>query len=277
MSDPAWLQRAKSLDKGKRCRWRCCGDGKGAIVSAGENGWSLFCFRDEEHNEFVRYPEPSLAERIARLTRQEAADAAAQGRVVPTLPQGTANPSEWPNEARVWLYKAGLSNSDISDLGCTWSEEMERVIIPLYRNGEVIYWQGRNVFDDRRPKYINPAVDRSKLLYENGVTSDVLVLTEDILSAYKIGLAGFMAWSLMGTKFNVYALRKIVDESTRARRRIVVWLDPDAAGQGASAVLRRTLRAYGVDAGNCVSRVDPKKHSRREIKELLCSCSSPKP
>lgn len=269
--DEAWLRRAKSLDRGRSCRWHCCGEGRGAIVSAGERGWSLFCFRDESHNQFERYPEPSMGERLARMTRLQAADAVAEGQHVPTLPQGSAEPSTWPLAARVWLYKAGLFDSDIRRLGAVWSDDLERVVIPVYKDGKLAYWQARNVAGDKRPKYINPSVDRSRLVYKAPEqNSKLLVLTEDILSAYKISTAGFDAWSLMGTKVNDYALDGVMRAvRPNGDRSLVCWLDPDAAGQAGSSSIRRTLRAYGIDARNVVSRADPKRLSRREIRECL--------
>jgi hypothetical protein len=38
------------------------------------------------------------------------------------------NPREWPLYARVWLYRAGLSNDDIRALGAYYVERLDRVV-----------------------------------------------------------------------------------------------------------------------------------------------------
>ena len=48
-----------------------------------------------------------------------------------------------------------------------------------------------------------------------------------------------------------------------------LWLDPDAAGQRAAAKYRKQLQAYNLRVRNIVSTLDPKRHTRAEIKEYL--------
>jgi DNA primase len=92
------------------------------------------------------------------------------------------------------------------------------------------------------------------------------VLTEDILSAYKIGLVG-EGWPAMGTNVpDAY-----VAEFMRRRRPVAVWLDPDGPGRKAAARYTKQLRAYGLTVIDIRSEKDPKLHTIEEIRATLHS------
>ncbi|QKL73346.1 DNA primase [Ralstonia solanacearum] len=176
-------------------------------------------------------------------------------------------PQEWPLDAAVWLYKAGISNDDIARLGFYWNPKLSRVVLPVYDGGgRCVYWQARTLepYSVNPRKYLNPAVDKSRLVARYG-DGPAVVLTEDILSAYKVSLAGVAGWSLLGTRLNTYTTAQVLS----ARKPVFVWLDPDAAGQAAAKEIMRTLRAYGVSVRNVVSTKDPKLLSREEITRLV--------
>jgi hypothetical protein len=170
-------------------------------------------------------------------------------------------PHLWPLAARCWLYVAGISNIEIQQLGFYWHPRMERVVLPVKdENGEVIYWQARTLDKTNVRKYTNPNVPKDCLLARYG-TGGAIVLTEDILSAYKVSRAGYEGISLLGTKLSVYAATQLL----RDKRPKFLWLDPDDAGRKAAARILKTLRAYGVPVTNVVSERDPKLLSKGEI------------
>lgn len=270
MLDPrTWLSKAQSLPEGRKARVsHDCGPGECMMVSHKAEGWSAHCFRCSEANGegWVPRPAESLAERLERIKRSRIAEIRIAQSV--DLPQGEPDPQQWPLAARVWLYKAGLSNSDIEKLGIRWSKAMERVVVPLYKNGKVVYWQARSLSkEDGVAKYVNPSVPRDHLMFRAG--SGPLVLTEDILSAYRMSKAGYSGWALMGTKLNDFNATQIIRHSKDGDVRVSLWLDPDQAGQGAARKIAKSLRAYGVAVSNIVSARDPKLYSRIEIIKTL--------
>jgi hypothetical protein len=91
------------------------------------------------------------------------------------------------------------------------------------------------------------------------------VLTEDALSAFKISLAGFEAWPILGTSVPVAYIAEILKRGTGC----VVWLDPDPPGRKAAARYSKQLRSYGVAVQNIVSERDPKLHFIDDIKGIL--------
>lgn len=184
----------------------------------------------------------------------------------PTLPHPVNfDPDTWPKDALVWLHKASIGRSEIDKLGCYYHEPSGRVVIPVFDEGRLVYWQARAV-DGRQPKYINPEVNRQRLVAKYGAGSP-LVLTEDVLSAYRVS-AVCEAWSLMGTKLTDYVAADILKRGDD----VLVWLDPDwhypqgkRPGIIAAKKIAKQLISMGVNAVRVVSRADPKILSTREI------------
>jgi DNA primase len=93
---------------------------------------------------------------------------------------------------------------------------------------------------------------------------DQIVVTEDILSAFKVGLVGQAACAL-GTSPTPALVRYLLS----SRKPVSVWLDPDAAGRRGASKLVKSLRAYGLEPTNILSARDPKLHTLEQIKEIL--------
>jgi hypothetical protein len=254
----SWLPAAQELTLGQRIRVpHDCGDGRVLLVEHKDDCWSAWCHRCSDKGWHPK-PTPSLAERLAKLKTAISADDEAATTVAPPMP-AEFNPSLWPDKARVWLYKAGLSNERIMELGFYWNPAMRRVVMPVFNDRVLVYWQAR-AFDDR-PKYINPPV--AKPLYKQG-SGNVLVLTEDILSAARVGEVT-AAWSILGTSADDSFITEIVATGLPVR----VWLDPDKAGLKGRRKLVPKLRAYGVDATAVKADLDPKFYSKQEILQFL--------
>lgn len=98
-------------------------------------------------------------------------------------------------------------------------------------------------------------------------SADAVTLTEDTLSAYKVGRVA-EGWSLLGTR----ASARLLTELLARRPPVNVWLDPDGPGQRAAQKLIRQLRGLGLETRNIVSAKDPKLLTYEQIKEIL-ACS----
>lgn len=280
MLDPAsWLHHAKTLDVGKKAHFdHDCGGGRTLVCGHKVTGWDAYCYRCGEPG-WVPHPPESLAQKIARINKEKQSEQAAV--TGPGLPEPfVLDPSEWPLEARVWLYRAGMSNAAIQEAGFYYHERTRRVVLPVVNDeGQLVYWQARG-FDEDRPKYINPAVDKSAVLYkrkpqaqEHGVPVrggdtnplPVLVLTEDILSAWKVGHE-VEAWCILGTALSPKHVPLLQEYSSH---HILVWLDPDSAGKRGMHKIVRELRALGLAARRVTSTADPKLLSREEIRNII--------
>lgn len=269
MLDPkTWLHQAEHLDEGRRTRVdHFCGPGRTLLLTSEPHKWTAYCFRCADHG-YVPKPVESLSERIARRAHEAAQDASIAADVKLPAP-ANYDVATWPEAARVWLYKASLGRPEIAELGAYYHQPSGRVVLPVYRNGQVVYWSARSV-DGRAPKYLNSPTDRNGLVAKYG-KGDVIVLTEDILSAYRVGQVT-EAWSLIGVHMN----DAIAVQLLRRQRPVVVWLDPDwqyaegkRPGVIAARKIERALAAMGVPVSRVVSRADPKFLSQREIRKCL--------
>ena len=267
MLHPAtWLPQAQELALGQRRRTdHDCGGGRTLLVEHKDTGYSAWCHRCSDKG-WYPHPQPSLAERIARLNAVRAAESTAQACSAPPVPT-EFNPSLWPLPARVWLYKAGFSNDTIQEHGFYYSEKLDRVVLPVVNEaGAVVYWQARG-FDPARPKYLNPQIDRPLAYYGTGP----LVLCEDILSAARVGEVA-RGVACLGTSLPDRAIAAVARES--AGRAVCLWLDNDKAGRGGLARIGSDLRLAGVDVLPIRSPLDPKLYPRSIIQEFIQSAST---
>lgn len=256
----SWLPQAQALQIGQnRYGEHECGGGRKLLLSRDTKGYSAWCFRCSDSG-WAPAPKPSLAERMALAKALAQADLAAGSADLPE--PCVHDPREWPLPARLWLYKAGLGAPEIARLGAYYHPDTDRVVVPVLEGCTPVFWQARSV-TGRLPKYLSPAVGRDKLLPRYG-SGDYITLTEDLLSAFKIGLVA-EAWCLMGTHANP----RLIAEVLRRKAPVRIWLDPDAPGKAAARKVFKQLTAYGIEARIVRSDRDPKLHTFDQIKEYL--------
>lgn len=260
-----WLAHAQRLPEGvTRKIPHDCGPGDCLQLNHKRDGWAAYCHRCG-YKGWVGRPAENLSEKLARLERMR--DAERFVRDDPCLPMpANTDPRTWPLDARVWLYKAGISNAEIEALGFYWNPKLLRVVMPVYdgATGVPVYWQARTLDTTNPRKYLNPSVDKARLIVRYG-DGPTIVLTEDMLSAYKVSRVGVAGWSILGTKLNDHTAAEVIREG----KPVCVWLDPDKAGQTAAAEIIKKLRSYGVRVRGVLSTKDPKLLSREEILCLL--------
>lgn len=254
-----WLPQAEALGVGKQARVEHdCGPGSSMIVSNKLDKFTAWCFRCGEGG--VKDKVPTLADQVELRKLRSEEDSMRTA----VLPQPMEHDIDsWPIEARVWLYKAGLSKPTITSLGIYYHPPTKRVVLPIVEAGHVTYWQARAVMKDQQPKYINPSIDRDTVLPRYG-SGPCIVLTEDYLSAVRVGQVT-EAWSLLGTDLKQPVLAKLL----RDPRPVVCWLDPDSAGEKAMRKIKRSLHNIGKECHTLHSIRDPKLLSKREITKCL--------
>lgn len=254
-----WLGQAKLLPVGRSRRIvHVCGDGPALLIEHKPDGYRCWCHRCGEGGWEPKHRD--LNAMIAALAAAKQEDQ--YDRI--QLPSLEYQHADWPNPARLFLYRAGMSEREAQALGIGYHRGMQRVFLPIMAGETCLYWQARG-FDHERPKYINPKVDRSRIVASFGPSDGPLVLVEDYLSAWKLGKAGAQAWALLGTSVPHPILAQLV----RSQGRILVWLDPDEAGQSKARLILNTLALTGIKARNIVSRADPKLLQLDEIRAEL--------
>tara|TARA_R110000851_G_scaffold5915_2_gene24016 strand:+ start:537 stop:1244 length:708 start_codon:yes stop_codon:yes gene_type:complete len=180
----------------------------------------------------------------------------------------TYEPTEFSREARMWLFKGGLTPSVWKQYRIGYSKRLERVVLPVYdTNNTLIWFQCRAVLKGQSPKYLQPSRDRSNVLFTAGIATDRAraIVVEDIMSAIRVGEATTteLAVSLLGTK---------ITEGQAAYlgqfERCTSWLDGDKAGRRGSNNIRKTLSLL-TECDNIRTTEDPKFYSNKQIQEIL--------
>jgi hypothetical protein len=212
----------------------------------------------------------SIADRLRLQEQSRAAENAARASL--QLPEAhDRDPGNWPANLRNWFYKMGLGPAHIAALGLYYNRDMDRVVLPILdADRRVVYWTARHA--TRTPKWLGPDVPKHGLVAKYGVgRGAAVVLTEDPMSAYKVGLVT-EAWCLFGTKLKDSVLFALLNEP----RRVVTWLDDDRGrsngsnpGQEAALKMRTRLRAMGKAVDNITSEKDPKGHTTAYIRSKL--------
>lgn len=263
-----WFKAAQKIKVGQRIRMPHdgCSIGDALLVTRKREGISAHCFLCKQ-SMFVPAESLSLGEMTAHMRSQLAQDAAIEK--IRALPQPQQHDvREWPLDARVWLYKAGLSNDDIEKLGIYFHEPTQRVVVPVRDNGSLVYWQARAaVPGPGRPKYLNPAAGRRDRLVAYWAGADEeLVICEDFLSAYRVASATeCCSMALLGTDVSDAILSRILSKHPR----VAIWLDSDKAGRTASAKIQQKLKLYDIPYRDILTERDPKLHSNQEIRDAL--------
>lgn len=251
------------LRDGERVRAEHCPGSSSlpAIISREGQRVSMYCFRCGDHGSMK--PHESLSQRLHRLKteKQELRSAAKEK----SLPQGTQDFTEFPQDCLYWFLKVGVTTEMAEYAGMYYSQRMNRVILPIYWQGETVGWSGRSM--EGSPKSVTSFLREGKMGSMLRGDGSIVVLTEDQLSALKVHWAtGLTSIALIGTHMQDTVLNYVADKGAA-----LVWLDGDEAGRSAARKMHRKLRAYGVASHNHLlyDDRDPKDHSRQEIKNVV--------
>lgn len=268
--EPKWLAQAKALPYGRKRKIVCCGDTPSMIINHGVKGYSAHCFRDDAHGGFVPHGQLSLSELAAR---HAASTELLSGPI--KLPHDFT--TVIPDRSRLWLLRASVSSFVSGHYGFGYSPLSDRVILPVRRGDDLVAFVARAT-EKVRPKYLakykdgtNSAIflaDPAIAVRDRLDVSDLVVLTEDILSCVRVGriapTAAILGTSIEGLEEDLWRAFELCDHPT-----FVLWFDGDAAGRKARDRIGRRLALRGARVVKVTTELDPKKYSNREIKEIL--------
>lgn len=135
---------------------------------------------------------------------------------------------------QLWLAQYGFTGQDCFDFRIR--EYKEGIILPIWYGGTCAGYQVRRY--DKQPKYLTYNKDNSIQWLDNTVRNKTLVIVEDLLSSYKLCMAGYASLCLLGTKLNKsHISQSMLDTYDR----VVIWLDDDEAGHAGAMTLFREL------------------------------------
>ena len=127
-----WQTLAEALPVGRKSRHTCvnmCGEDKSMLVSHNPKCYSAYCFRCGNIGyQNKGYQTLAQLQHIRKLN--ETAREQAKTLRLPSDLEYDHN--KWPVEARMWLYKASIYGSRISDYHIAYSPSSGRVCLPVF-------------------------------------------------------------------------------------------------------------------------------------------------
>lgn len=264
MLEPKWLSLAKMLEEGSSRRFKCVfcsGTGNNLKVTHNADGYNCYCFRCHI-KKFKGHGIRSISKlKLFKATQEFRTEEM-------KLPKDFS--LDIPPEYAVWLYKAGIFKDTAELYGIGWSKSLQRVVLPVYQNSELLYVQARSVIPGMKPKYLNrTASNKSNIVFESKsskhcLTDKVIVVTEDILSAVRTGVYA-KSFSLLGTTLTDAVAFKL----SEYKALVLIWLDPDDAGVNSALKVRKKLRSLGTACVIYNGKEDPKYFTNDELKEII--------
>lgn len=259
-----YLKEAQALPKGRERRIQhYCGEGDVLKIEHTKDGFRAYCFRCGT-NGFAPHKKTQLSQ-FDFLKRKEEEDVFIKQTA---LPRDFTN--DIPNDHALWLYKSGIGVKDYKRLGFGYSAYLSRVILPVYDSeGTLVYVQARATdFPTQQPKYLNiKGANQDAIMYwqhpEEILLEETVVLTEDILSAARIGEVTTTA-SLLGTKLSDGQALNLREYGT-----CIWWLDGDSAGISGARKGSTKLQFLCETQRIIRTPKDPKCYSKRIIKKIL--------
>lgn len=158
--------------------------------------------------------------------------------------------SKWADVAREYLeHERGIDYNNYPFMICSQLEEWsKRLIIPIYKDEKLIYYQGRDLtYSDASQRYLSPPIEKNKVLYGFdrllGDNKTPLFITEGFFDAFLIdGVA------LLGKEISPFQ-RIWLDYSQREKIYI-----PDKQNSGKKAAFQALGCGWAIstpDIGNC--------------------------
>jgi hypothetical protein len=176
---------------------------------------------------------------------------------------------DYPKKALDWIYHYELNRNDLVKNNTLWSDSLQRLIFPIYKEGRLVAWQGRSFNLTRNalmkvPKWYGQG--NLKETFNVIGAGDKIVLVEDIISAIKVAKCGVMSLPLYGSFIGTERFKTIHNRFGDTVE-VCVWLDPDKRAESVSEA--RMGRLMGLRCRVILDKSDPKDVNYDTIKYLL--------
>jgi len=170
-----------------------------------------------------------------------------------------------PRKAWDFLRQYELDEHDIKINTILWSEHWQRLCFPVFDTTGLLAWQGRYLGDDKtKPKWFSQGDLKNIIHIVGNKQSNVCVLTEDLISAIKVGKTHLVSASpIFGSHVStqrILHLQLLYDT-------LYVWLDKDK--QKESIKFSNNAGMLGLNSRSVITDLDPKCYSIEQIKRLL--------
>ena len=249
---------------GQRHRHPGCCDGKdrALVITRFDRGWLWKCHRCQEKG--VKWLEGISPSRYVKWQQS-----------INVKPVVTAKDIELPldftydipSKGMGWLYSNNLTDSDIKKWQIGYSPTLGRVILPVYQQDELVYWQGRFLGTPdkvKNPKYTNVFKQGRDSIYFWNLEADTkeIVMVEDIISAINVG----HICNTVGLLY-AYVPDDLVMKLSVRYSPVIMWLDWDKNNRVLGRLKR--YRSMGINVKAIMTRLDPKTYDDDYIHDQI--------
>lgn len=234
---------------------------KSLIITRSRTGWAWYCHRCKEWG-------------IRDLSGKSPAEKAAFIKSLSAQPIQTMKDIRLPLdytreltvEALAYCYTRGLTDTDIKQWKFGYSHKYGRLILPVYKDRRLLFYQGRAMFPITKdnPKYMNVYQSGRRGVYFVAckMFSGDVVIVEDIVSAIRVSYTAD-AYAMLST----HVPEALILELDEQYNTIYLWLDPDKLRK--CAKLMRRYRSLGIDIKLIRSDKDPKFYNNENIRRYI--------
>lgn len=236
---------------------------RGFIVWRTHTGWSMFCHKCGVSRRFRQDGVASPSALISRVNGIRSPLATKGGTIC--LPADFV--LDLPGVAKQWLRKYGVTDEEARRYRFGYSEYMNRLIMPVFNAGELVYWQGRRLSGNKHEqKYISMRGAKKNTFFNlSAPDAKEAVLVEDIVSAIVLRRSGYNAVALLGSYIGGATASYLQSIDCR---RVCIWLDPDKRREAVK--FARSLSGLGFSATCLVTPTkDPKDYSITQVRAHL--------
>lgn len=237
---------------------------RGLVVIRDTTGWLVYCHRCNTGRKFYHDGISfSTVKKMLKqnLDRSNLRDSTQVKKV--TLPSDFT--TDIPESGMKWLRTYHVTDEEIRKYRFGFSPSYDRLIIPVFGDEGVKYWQGRRLNSDlSQPKYVNFTQSRTEVFFVVDNKHDTTVVVEDVLSALAIGRAGYNSLALLGSNIN----SNVCGHLPKGTRKVKVWLDPDMRKKCVS--LAKKIRSQGyLSSPILLTNKDPKEYLPEMVKTII--------
>lgn len=138
-----------------------------------------------------------------------------------------------------------------------------RFIIPVYVNGEMVYFQGRAIVDSIEPKYLNPVVDKSNIIMniDKFDRSKYIIVTEGIIDAWMV--ENNQGMSVLGAHFDDDVISRLLKMTDMG---VILCFDNPLIDEAGKNELRKFI--YQSDYSNRVRYFLPMRKDFKDLNDL---------
>ena len=239
--------------------------GRGFVVTRTAQGYKMWCHRCHT-GRFVKSGVPSASTCLREAKRWlQPQPQCAKEYVAKEINLPDDFQKEIPATGLAWLATYGVTPEEIARFNFGYSPGLNRLIMPVYLNGTLVFWQGRDLSGDAsRNKYLSVKQSRGSLWFEVNQGNPTTVVVEDILSALAVARAGYNSVAILGSYVHSEMVGKLATTGTR----VVVWLDSNKRKE--SCAYSKRLRSLGIQSVPVVlPDKDPKEYNPDEVKDIV--------